>query len=114
SGAWIAIWTSARVGCLLQDMRPEPLAVATWIEKSLTTGGTEPERSAVFSSRTVLKTLLLLDCFPISEPVPEPRMIPKRAFLSPRQRADPSSLRSRRRHRGFGASASSGLRVGFS
>src|SRR6266540_3808585 len=43
---------------LLEDMLPDPLAVATWIEKSLTTPA-PPARSSAFSSRTVLTHGLL-------------------------------------------------------
>src|SRR5689334_8657337 len=44
---------------LFEDMLPEPLSVATWIEKSLTTGG-RPAGSARFSSRTAVDMLLLV------------------------------------------------------
>src|SRR5262249_34586266 len=57
----IPIWKIARIRMLLDDMLPEPLAVATWIEKSLTT----LERlacSRAFSSRTVLTGSLLTVC----------------------------------------------------
>ena len=53
----IPIWKMARMRMLFEDWLPDPLAVATWIEKSLTTG----ERlgaSARFSSRTSVAMLL--------------------------------------------------------
>ena len=33
----IPIWKIARIRMLFEDMLPDPLAVATWMEKSLTT-----------------------------------------------------------------------------
>src|SRR6266498_113027 len=54
----IPIWKTDRIRMLLEDMLPEPLAVATWIEKSLTTPA-PPARSSAFSSRTVLTHGLL-------------------------------------------------------
>src|SRR5687768_14160332 len=47
----IPIWKMDRMRMLFDDMLPEPFAVATWIEKSLTTGGPEWDGGAVFSSR---------------------------------------------------------------
>src|SRR5215475_399960 len=35
----IPIWKIDRMRIVLEDCEPEPLAVATWIEKSLITGG---------------------------------------------------------------------------
>ena len=43
---------------VFEDWLPEPLAVATWIEKSLITGGRR-EASVCFSSRTAVDMLLL-------------------------------------------------------
>ncbi len=51
------IWKIARMRMLLEDWLPDPLAVATWIEKSLTTGG-RFGASARFSSRTSVAMLL--------------------------------------------------------
>ena len=59
----IPIWKIDRIRMLLEDMLPEPLAVATWIEKSLTTGGADRGRSAALSSRTVLNRVLLFRPF---------------------------------------------------
>jgi hypothetical protein len=47
-----------RMRMLFDDWLPEPLAVATWMEKSLTTGGRLASAGAAFSSRTVLTKLL--------------------------------------------------------
>ena len=47
----IPIWKIDRIRMLFDDMLPEPFAVATWIEKSLTTGGPAGPEGAVFSSR---------------------------------------------------------------
>src|SRR5215471_16151606 len=52
------IWKMDRIRIVLEDWEPEPFAVATWIEKSLMTGG----RFAVsgrFSSRTAVDMRLL-------------------------------------------------------
>ena len=52
------IWKMERMRMLFDDMLPEPLAVATWIEKSLTTG----RRSVCFvplSSRSAVDISLL-------------------------------------------------------
>ena len=58
------IWKMERIRMLLEDMLPEPFAVATWIEKSLTTGGAPPEGAGAFSSRiTVDMTLLFRQFF---------------------------------------------------
>src|SRR5262245_21090114 len=54
----IPIWKMERMRIVLEDWLPEPLAVATWIEKSLITGGRR-EASARFSSRTTVDMLLL-------------------------------------------------------
>src|SRR6266511_3350370 len=54
----IPIWKIARIRMLFEDMLPDPLAVATWIEKSLTTPA-PPACSRAFSSRTVLTHGLL-------------------------------------------------------
>src|SRR5512135_1092366 len=54
----IPIWKIARMRMLLEDCDPEPLAVATWIEKSLMTGG-RLAVFALFSSRTAVDMLLL-------------------------------------------------------
>src|SRR5512132_490826 len=47
------IWKMARMRMLFDDWLPDPLAVATWIEKSLTTAGPLVSGGA-FSSRTTL------------------------------------------------------------
>src|SRR5262249_4327783 len=52
----IPIWKIARIRMLFDDIEPEPLAVATWIEKSLTTFAPPPARSEALSSRTRLKS----------------------------------------------------------
>src|SRR5262245_2008888 len=51
----IPIWKTARIRMLLEDWLPDPFAVATWIEKSLTTlGRAGPAFAGAFSSRTTL------------------------------------------------------------
>ena len=52
------IWKMERIRMVFEDWLPEPLAVATWIEKSLITGGRR-EASVCFSSRTAVDMLLL-------------------------------------------------------
>ena len=54
----IPIWKIDRIRIVFEDWLPDPLAVATWIEKSLMTGGRR-EASARFSSRTAVDMLLL-------------------------------------------------------
>src|SRR5215831_3153787 len=54
----IPIWKMVRMRMLFEDWLPEPLAVATWIEKSLITGGRLAE-SGRFSSRTAVDMRLL-------------------------------------------------------
>src|SRR6266567_1118028 len=52
------IWKIALIRMLFEDWLPDPLAVATWIEKSLTMlCGPEPASAGAFSSRTTLKGL---------------------------------------------------------
>ena len=55
----IPIWKMARIRMLLEDWLPEPLAVATWIEKSLTTR-VATECEAVSGTATSLKDMELL------------------------------------------------------
>ncbi len=55
----IPIWKIARMRMLFEDMLPDPLAVATWMEKSLTTDR-GPEGAAVLSSRTAVDMNLLM------------------------------------------------------
>ena len=69
------IWKIARMRMLFDDMLPDPLAVATWIEKSLTTGG-RPAGSARFSSRTAVDMLLLKESVSRGSD-PRAAMIPK-------------------------------------
>src|SRR5262245_13544993 len=52
------IWKIVRIRMLFEDWLPEPFAVATWIEKSLITGG-RPGVSGRFSSRTAVDMRLL-------------------------------------------------------
>src|SRR5262249_1979144 len=52
------IWKMVRIRMLFEDWLAEPLAVATWIEKSLITGGRLVE-SGRFSSRTAVDMRLL-------------------------------------------------------
>src|SRR5215471_20250027 len=54
----IPIWKMDRMRIVFDDWDPEPLAVATWIEKSLTTGG-RFAASERFSSRTAVDMQLL-------------------------------------------------------
>jgi hypothetical protein len=54
----IPIWKIARIRMLFEDMLPEPFAVATWIEKSLTTSR-GPAETGALSSRTAVDMLLL-------------------------------------------------------
>src|SRR5215475_11144878 len=54
----IPIWKIDRMRIVLEDCEPEPLAVATWIEKSLITGGRLAD-SECFSSRTAVDMRLL-------------------------------------------------------
>src|SRR5438132_8470509 len=55
----IPIWKIARIRIVFEDWLPEPLAVATWIEKSLTTSARLAD-SAWRSSRTAVDMILLL------------------------------------------------------
>jgi hypothetical protein len=55
----IPIWKIERIRMLLDDMLPDPFAVATWIEKSFTTAGPTGAAEGVFSSRTTLTGSLL-------------------------------------------------------
>src|SRR6202521_6127003 len=50
----MTIWEMHRIRMLLDDMLPDPFAVATWIEKSFTTAGPTGAAERVFSSRTTL------------------------------------------------------------
>src|SRR5450432_1158982 len=50
----IPIWKIARIRMLFDDWLPDPLAVATWIEKSFTTAGPAGDWEEAFSSRTTL------------------------------------------------------------
>src|SRR5438309_5363130 len=51
----IPIWKIARIRILFEDWLPDPLAVATWIEKSLTMSrGPGWASAGAFSSRTTL------------------------------------------------------------
>src|SRR6185295_13720843 len=54
----IPIWKMERIRMLFEDMDPEPFAVATWIEKSLTTG-VEGAGADLLSSRTAVDMTLL-------------------------------------------------------
>src|SRR5215470_12589272 len=57
------IWKMARIRMLFEDMLPDPFAVATWIEKSLTTEGPRGPASVSFSSRMAVDMLLLFPAF---------------------------------------------------
>src|SRR5207253_5400363 len=55
----IPIWKIDRIRMLFEDMLPDPLAVATWIEKSLTTAAPACAGSGAFSSRIAVDMCLL-------------------------------------------------------
>ena len=70
------IWKMARIRMLLEDMLPDPLAVATWIEKSLTTAGRCGGAASVLLFEDGAHMLLLLS---LLDPARRNRgMIPKR------------------------------------